>query len=69
MKAYLMKVLVVDCENMGSDSVKLYIERAKHAQSPTVLSIQEADIGTWNDDHPLNSYKTMYDAAKTYFPE
>lgn len=68
MKAYLMTVVVVDYENMGQNAVKYHMEHPDYI-NPTVVSVREADIGEWSDDHPLNSYKTMYDAVKTYFPE
>ena len=68
MKAYLVKVLVVGYNNVGVDDIKYYLENAEYI-SPTVVNMREADIGVWDDDHPLNNYETMHDAIKTYFPE
>lgn len=68
MKAYLMQVLVVDYRNEGSDNIIYHLENAKYI-SPNVVSMREADVGVWDDDHPLNSYATRYDAMLAYFPE
>ena len=57
MKAYKLEVLVIDFEKLGSEEVKLCIENEKY-MNPSVLSIDEIDIGDWSDDHPLNKNTT-----------
>lgn len=53
MKAFKIEVLVIDFENYGFGEIKDSLENNRH-HSIRVLSSKEADIGEWNDDHPLN---------------
>lgn len=69
MKAYLVKVLIVDHEDVGRGHIEYYIQNNVKYISPIILSTQAADIGKWDDDHPLNNYASLHDAAKAYFPE
>jgi len=57
MKAYRITVLVIDFEGMSAQEVAGTIEHQKYPNwciSPTPLKVEEADIGQWRDDHPLN---------------
>ena len=57
MKAYKMTLLFIDFDEVGMDGAKELIENARlpnHIDPGTVMSIEEADIGKWDDDHPLN---------------
>lgn len=67
MKAYLAKVLIIDHENYGKDDALMSLEQLRHWH-PTVVSCEEADIGEWNDDHPLNSHSTMQSECEKLFP-
>ncbi len=61
MKAYKITLLVIDHDGCGPDDIKEVIESAhypNHCISPKVKDIEERDIGTWTDDHPLNKPKT-----------
>jgi hypothetical protein len=61
MKAYKVTLLIVDHDEVG-DRIKEHIENVRypnHCLRPTVMEVQEADIGEWDDDHPLNHYNTM----------
>ena len=52
MKAYLLEVLVIDHEGYGVNDAKITIEQGDGFM--TVISSKEADIGEWDDEHPLN---------------
>ena len=57
MKAYRVVLLVVDHDGVG-DGIKTEIESVRypnHCLSPMVMAIEEAEIGDWRDDHPLNN--------------
>lgn len=57
MKAYRLTVTVVDHDGVGGEGITRAIEGARypnHCISPTVLRVDEADIGRWHDGHPLN---------------
>ena len=57
MKVYKVVTMVIDFDGVG-DSLKELIENARypnHCVFQQVTSIQEADIGEWTDEHPLNN--------------
>lgn len=63
MKAYKLEVMIIDFDEIGADNIKRELENARYANrciSPTVIDIQERDVGEWNDDHPLNSTLTSH---------
>jgi hypothetical protein len=68
MKAYLAEVLVIGFDNIGQEDVKFHLGNCKYINS-NVISMREADIGEWKDEHPLNNTSTMLSAARLYFPE
>ncbi|MDP3937323.1 MAG: hypothetical protein Q8R92_04210 [Deltaproteobacteria bacterium] len=56
MKAYLLRVLVIDHNEVGA-GIRLVIEATRYPNrciAPTVLDVTEHQIGEWSDDHPLN---------------
>lgn len=58
MKAYKLVVTVIDFDGLDSDGIKAAIESTRYPNDcihPDVHSIEEADIGEWTDDHPLNN--------------
>lgn len=57
MKAYKIVLLVVDNEEQGEEGIKEELSRCRYS-CPTVMSCEEADIGEWSDDHPLNKHAT-----------
>ena len=62
MKAYRIEVLIIDFEEIGGEVIAELMERVRYPNdcvSPLVMSQQEADIGTWSDDHALNHGKTL----------
>ena len=69
MKAYKLEILIVDFDGVGVDIPEM-IENAKypnHCISPHVMSVKEADIGEWDDEHPLNKRDTMKEYYKEIF--
>lgn len=71
MKAYKITLLFIDFDNVGREGAKELIESARlpnRVDPGTVMSIEEADIGAWHDDHPLNKFSTMTVAFSALFP-
>lgn len=61
MKAYVLKVLIIDHDEIGEDSIKSALENTRYPNrcvSPSVLSATEYEIGEWTDHHPLNQLDT-----------
>lgn len=70
MKAYKIEILIIDHDQCGADEIEGLIGNVNYPNdciSPKVLSIREADIGKWHDDHPLNKKDTQEKALKEYF--
>lgn len=71
-KAYKITLLFIDFDEVGKDEAKYLIESARlpnHIHPGTVMSIEEADIGPWHDDHPLNKLTQMAQAFAQFFPD
>jgi len=61
MKAYKVELLIIDSDELGADEIKSVIENQKYPNwciYPDVKKMTEADIGEWDDDHPLNKSDT-----------
>jgi hypothetical protein len=70
MKAYKLEIIVVDHDLVGGDGIRYHLENTKYPNyciSPNVISIKEADIGEWSDDHPLNKLDTPKEQIDSYF--
>lgn len=52
-KAYKIELLIIDNEDIGIVDIKEYLRSTKHVY-PQIKSVEEADIGEWHEDHPLN---------------
>jgi len=60
-KAYKIELLVIDFDGLGQQGVVETIASRRWPNdciSPSVEACQEADIGVWTDDHPLNKKAT-----------
>lgn len=71
MKAYKLEVLIIDFEDVGESDIKGLIENTKYPNwciSPDVKNIVSADIGEWDDNHPLNKRETCDIEYKRLFP-
>jgi hypothetical protein len=72
MNAYKVTLLIVDHDNLGAMGIADVIEETGYPNrciNPEVLKLQEADIGEWSDDHPLNLRTSRLAAIERYFPE
>jgi len=61
MKAYEITLQIIDFDQLGPDEIRTVLENQRypnHCIAPTVADIREADIGKWDDDHPLNKKST-----------
>ena len=67
MKAYKVEIVVVDFEGHGANILYDNIENMKY-YSPNIISMVEADIGEWDDHHPLNLGGTPKKEVLAYFP-
>ncbi len=56
MKAYKLEVLVIDHEGYGVQEFENQLENLDFVH---VVRSKEAEIGEWDDDHPLNQKRTM----------
>ncbi len=63
MKAYKLEVLVIDHEDIGKDNILCEFANFRHI-NPIVQSMSITDIGSWDDDHPLNQNLTCKEAYK-----
>jgi len=71
MKAYELTIQIIDLDEIGAAEIQAVLENARYPNrcvSPKVLSIREADIGEWSDDHPLNHTATADAEWRRIFP-
>lgn len=57
MKVYKLTVMIIDFDQTGGEEIVTELENANYSNdciSPSVMAIEERDIGEWDDDHPLN---------------
>ncbi len=70
MKAYKLEILVIDNDGLGAEEIKQVLESTRYPNwciSPSVMKIEERDIGEWSDDHPLNQNSTIQQAYLDIF--
>ena len=70
MKVYKMTLMFIDFDNLGAKGATDIIENARlpnHIIPGHVMALEERDIGEWDDDHPLNNYKTQIAAFQILF--
>lgn len=63
-----VEVMVLDFDDLGVDGVRETLENTKYPNrciTPHVMEIEERDIGTWSDEHPLNQHSKQ----KAFFQE
>jgi hypothetical protein len=66
MKAYKYEIVVVDFEGAGKEEVTELLRMNRYI-NPIVLSVKEADIGEWSDDHPINKGNTITEYCEKAF--
>ncbi len=67
MKVYRMEILVYGFDGVTAAAAREEITNMRHANA-RVMSIQEADIGEWDDAHPLNRRETLETEFRRLFP-
>jgi len=71
LKAYKVELLIIDFDGIGRDGIVSAIENTRypnHCIAPDVQYVSTADIGEWDDDHPLNHMDTAEDEYSRLFP-
>lgn len=66
MKAYKVTVFIIDFDEVGDD-IPVEMENVRypnHCLHPEIIDMQVADIGEWDDDHPLNKRDTCVQARE-----
>lgn len=66
MKAYKIELVVVDFEDMGIEDIKNVLRNSRYIH-PNIIKCVAADIGEWEDDHPLNKQGTTYEQVQEIF--
>jgi hypothetical protein len=72
MKVIKVVITIIDFDNVGINAVKEIVENAVYPNrciSPTVISIEERDIGEWTDEHPLNKVDQYQEEIERIFRE
>ena len=71
MKAYKLEILIIDHDFLGAEEIQSVIENTKYPNwciSPEVKTVEERDIGEWEDSHPLNLRDKCEDEYRRIFP-
>ena len=66
MKAYKLEIIVIDFQNYGPDEIIHSLDCLRNF-NVDVVSTREADIGEWDDSHPLNLTSTSSQEKLVYF--
>jgi len=53
MKVYKIELLFIDHEDIEKNSLRYHLENCEYI-NPTVMNIEQREIGEWYDEHPLN---------------
>ena len=68
MKMFKLEVYVIDRDYMGLESICTYIEQCSDYYFINIMdNIEEADIGEFEDDHPLNYTTATVEQFRRYF--
>ena len=71
MKVYKVEMLIIDHDELGEQEITDVLENTRypnHCIAPTVMKTIEADIGEWDDDHPLNNTNACKSEYEKVFP-
>ena len=55
MKAYVMKVVVIDFDGYGPDECSNVLIDNRYVDA-SICDVVQYDIGEWTDEHPLNQH-------------
>ncbi len=71
MKVHKVTLMILDFDQLGIQGVADALENARYANDcimPSVIDIETAEIGEWQDEHPLNSPLTEAKEFARLFP-
>lgn len=66
MKLHKLTVYIFDHDEYGPEEYRTLIEDHKHITSHVIIE-GTADIGEWDDDHPLNKHSANQLTFEEYF--
>lgn len=69
-QVHKVTLYIVDHDSLGAAEVSDVLRNTNYPNSciyPAILSVQTADAGEWDDDHPLNKSSTAADEIKRLF--
>ncbi len=67
---YKIEVVVVDYDDLGAECIQEVLQETKYPNwciSPSVVTIEEKDIGEWDDSNPLNYRNTQKQELRRLF--
>lgn len=70
MKVYKIELMFIDFDDLGQEETKDLLENVRlpnHIVNPDVMSIEERDIGEWDDNNPLNCPSTATSEFRRLF--
>jgi hypothetical protein len=70
MKAYKVELLIIDHDRLGINGIIHELENVSYPNDciyPSIMNIQERDIGEWSDEHPLNNRYTSEEEYSRLF--
>jgi len=62
MKVYKIEICIIDHDQLGEKEIRDVIKHTRypnHCIYPHIMSVEERDIGEWDDDHPMNQKDTF----------
>jgi hypothetical protein len=68
-KVHLLRLVVVDHDDLGADGVRSVLENARYPNDcigPSVVECKTVEVH-WRDDHPLNKRETFAKAVEALF--
>lgn len=69
MKAHKIELVIVDFEDYGPGDFLIDVKQSSRNYLVKTISTKTADIGEWDDDHPLNDRSTPKEEILKYFGE
>lgn len=67
MKVYKIEICIIDFDQLGEKEIRDVIKHTRYPNrciTPKIISVEERDIGEWDDDHLLNQkdkFKAEYE--------
>lgn len=64
MKAYVVKLLVIDLEDIGEEGVQELFDRSEFCTN--LYDVETLEIGEWSDEHELNQLAITEENLNNY---